>query len=97
MTNISNLPNDCYCHLWKTDPEVLRSEGVPEGYCGFCDSEIGGQVCGKPGHVRQGAGPYTFCWCDEHQPGFNPINFGCILFAALLVVLIGGLLYWWFL
>ena len=53
-------PPGCYCGLWQTNPEVLRSQGVPEGYCGLC------QVCSKPGHTRHYPGPvpYTGAWCD---------------------------------
>lgn len=52
----------CYCSLWDTHPEVLRSQGVPEGFCGMCD------VCGRPGHTRHhpGAVPYTGAWCASH-------------------------------
>lgn len=51
----------CYCSLWLTNPEVLRSQGVPEGFCGRC------QQCGAPGHTRHFPGPvpYTGAWCDR--------------------------------
>ncbi|MCP4645191.1 MAG: hypothetical protein GY851_32415 [bacterium] len=52
----------CYCDLWEKKPEVLEQQGVPRGYCGFCN------VCGEPGHTRHfpGAVPYTGSWCDRH-------------------------------
>ncbi|GMW03841.1 MAG: hypothetical protein AMXMBFR84_49750 [Candidatus Hydrogenedentota bacterium] len=51
----------CYCFLWRDNVESLESEGVPRGYCGFCD------VCGSPGHTRPypGPRPFTGCWCDR--------------------------------
>ena len=51
----------CYCDLWKTRPEVLRQQGIPEGFCGICER------CGKPGHLRHYPGPvpYTGAWCDH--------------------------------
>ena len=26
-------------NLWNEDPKALRSQGLPKGYCGFCDTE----------------------------------------------------------
>lgn len=39
----------------------MEKEGVPEGFCGFCE------ICHKPGHVQHfpGAVPYTGTWCDD--------------------------------
>jgi len=50
----TNEKGDCYCCLWETDPQIFIDQGVPEGYCGFCDTIVKGKVCGKPGHMRQG-------------------------------------------
>ena len=51
----------CYCNLWRTKPETLRLQGIPEGYCGICER------CGVPGHTRHHPGgvPYTGEWCDR--------------------------------
>ena len=52
---------NCYCKLWQTSPATLSEQGIPPGYCGFCE------VCGKPGHLRHAPGiaPYTDAWCDS--------------------------------
>ncbi len=52
----------CYCGLWDTQPDVLQSQGLPEGFCGRCEK------CGAPGHARHFPGPipYTGTWCDRH-------------------------------
>lgn len=52
-------PATCHCGLWESSPGTLRSQGVPEGFCGICD------VCGAPGHVRaHPAAPVSGAWCD---------------------------------
>ena len=66
MAYSTNPDDDCYCHLWDDDPDWMRSRGIPDGYCGLCDTTVGGERCGKPGHLRQGNGPYSFCSCEEH-------------------------------
>ncbi len=97
MVYSTNKQGDCYCSLWEKDPQFLRKEGVPKGYCGFCDSIVGGKECGKPGHIRHypGSYPVTACWCDEHYEaaasGINPVRLGCMLVAALLLLLVGWL------
>ncbi len=55
-------PDRCYCDLWKKNPKILIKQGVPEGFCGFCDR------CGEPGHVLHfpGALPVTLGWCRKH-------------------------------
>ncbi|MCP5050346.1 MAG: hypothetical protein GY940_24490 [bacterium] len=87
MKTGTNSRDDCYCSLWDTDPQALIRQGVPRGYCGFCAVEIKGKVCGKPGHVHQGDGPFTSCWCEDHEPGngFNPIRLGCSLLFYLMI------------
>lgn len=52
----------CYCELWETNPSALEKDGIPEGFCSFCEK------CGKPGHLRHfpGSAPYTGGWCDHH-------------------------------
>ncbi|MBS9782076.1 MAG: hypothetical protein KGV56_06215 [Gammaproteobacteria bacterium] len=75
--------NPCYCKA--VAREVLESEGIPAGYCAFCD------ICNKPGHLQHfpGAVPYTGAWCDscfikikrKHQ-----LKIFC-LFALIFVVL----------
>ena len=51
--------NPCYCE--SIAKEALKSQGVPKGYCGFCE------VCEQPGHIQHfpGAAPYTGAWCDS--------------------------------
>jgi hypothetical protein len=55
------MERNCYCDLWTKSPEVLRKQGIPEGYCGICER------CGRPGHLRHFPGPvpYTGAWCDR--------------------------------
>jgi hypothetical protein len=89
MDKTNENDSGCYCHLWETQPEIFQEQGVPRGYCGLCDALIKGKECGKPGHLRQGNGPYSFCLCDEHYDGgngFNPIRVGCNIFFALLLL-----------
>ena len=51
----------CYCELWEKDPSFFEKQGVPQGYCGFCEK------CKRPGHTRHYPGPvpYTGTWCDR--------------------------------
>jgi len=76
---------DCYCGLWDTDPEYLKREGIPKGYCGLC------QVCGQPGHTRHhpGSVPYTGAWCDRHYRKLawtHPLAFpGTLLWAGAVI------------
>jgi hypothetical protein len=50
----------CYCGLWTTKPEALKSQGVEPGFCGVCVK------CGAPGHSRHAPnGPYSAAWCDR--------------------------------
>ena len=51
---------NCFCSLWDTSPQFLEEQGLPRGYCGFCD------MCGDPGHGRHFPGPVpvTGAWCD---------------------------------
>lgn len=87
----------CYCELWDTKPAALESQGVPRGYCGFC------QVCGAPGHTRHfpGGVGYTGCWCDRHyrrlswlHPLAWPGMFVYLLLVALGVLLVRVLFGW---
>jgi len=80
----------CYCGIWDTDPAHFESEGVPRGFCGFCET------CNKPGHTRHfpGSVPYTGCWCDFHYRRLSIIHplgsYGTFLYfgvAAMIVVL----------
>jgi hypothetical protein len=93
----TNPVGDCYCHLWEKDPDHMRSEGIPEGYCGFCSILVKGKECGKPGHIRQGNGPYTVCSCDDHasEPGFNPITVGCNLLILLSILAAAWMILRW--
>jgi O-acetyl-ADP-ribose deacetylase (regulator of RNase III) len=52
----------CYCNLWNKEPEMLKKQGIPKGYCGLCE------VCGAPGHLQHfpGSVPYTGAWCRKH-------------------------------
>ena len=95
MVQSTNPDGDCYCHIWESDPQFFVQEGVPEGYCGLCDTMVHGKRCGKPGHVRSGPGPDTTCSCDEHAGG-QPIHFGCVVFGSLLALALGVLVYFWF-
>lgn len=58
-----SVPNErgCYCGLWRTSPETLRAQRLPEGFCGFCER------CGVAGHTRHFPGPVprTGSWCDR--------------------------------
>jgi hypothetical protein len=73
----------------------MREQRIPEGYCGFCDTIVEGKECGRPGHVRSGPGPFTFCSCDEHAGGV-PIHFGLVVLVGLsFILLVAGLLWWW--
>ena len=75
----------CYCFLWEQDPESLRAQGIPPGYCGMC------QVCGKPGHTRHypGSVPCTGTWCETC---YAKLNRGLPLGRIVQVLLLGGLL-----
>ena len=90
---IARPDKNCYCNLWNENPEALRSQGLPEGYCGFCDTDVNGRPCGKPGHMHSGPGPFTVGYCDEHPPG-HVVHFGCLVLGMLLVGGIGAL-FWW--
>jgi hypothetical protein len=89
-------PKSCHCGLWTTNPSALRAQGLPEGYCGFCSALVDGKPCGKPGHLISGPGPYSFGYCDEHPHG-RFLHFGCVAFAALLLVAGSIILIWWLL
>jgi len=84
----------CYCGLWRTNPRVLRRQGVPEGFCGFC------QVCQAPGHARHfpGAVPFTGCWCDRHYrlvKFLHPAgSFGFFVWLVACCLLL-AVLFWW--
>ena len=80
----------CYCGIWDTNPAHFESQGVPRGFCGFCET------CNKPGHTRHfpGSVPYTGCWCDFHYRRLSIIHplgsYGAFLYfgvAAMIVVL----------
>ena len=92
----SESRGDCYCSIWDEDPQFLREQGLPEGFCGFCDS------CEKPGHVRHypGPKPITGSWCDEHYDelasGFTCGPLGCILIFVLLAALAWAVYTWVF-
>lgn len=67
-----SIPRLCYCDLWLTSPDTLRSQGIPYGYCGLCEE------CGDPGHMCHYPGrvAYTGSWCDvcyviEMHRGYN--------------------------
>ncbi len=80
----------CYCGLWEKNPQVLRDQGIPEGFCGLCEK------CGKPGHLRHFPGPvaYSGAWCDFHYRMLILLDprtgTGCLPWIALI-----GLLIWW--
>ncbi len=84
----------CYCGLWEKDPDVLRKQGLPEGYCGLCD------VCGKPGHTRHfpGTSPVTGAWCDRHYrmvSVFHPLgHFGKYFYGFLGLLLLIAYTFW---
>lgn len=73
----------CYCGRW--DPLALREQGVPEGFCGLCET------CGSPGHTRHfpGALAYTGSWCDRHYQRlslFHPRAGGAVILVVVAVV-----------
>lgn len=78
----------CYCDIWEKDPEFFRKQGIPEGFCGFCDT------CKKPGHTRHfpGSSPYTGTWCDFHYRMIGLIHplgiYGTFFWAAIVILLI---------
>jgi len=86
MTDDSGKSTDCYCNLWDKNPAHMESQGIPRGYCGFC------QRCRRPGHVRHfpGAAPYTGCWCDRHYRLLSIVHplgsRGILVYGMLLVV-----------
>jgi hypothetical protein len=82
----------CYCGLWETDPGHMESQGLPRGFCGFCDT------CGRPGHMRHfpGASPYTGAWCDKHYQmtaWLHPMGFYARFLYGGIAVL--GVILWW--
>lgn len=91
---MTDNPRGCYCGLWEKEPEYLKRQGVPEGFCGFCDT------CKKPGHTRHfpGSSPVTGCWCDVHYRRvalFHPLGvYGKRLWSCALLILV---LLWLFL
>lgn len=92
MTESPPAPSspNCYCSLWQTSPELLRSQGVPEGFCGLCEVRVKGRRCGRPGHTQaHPSAPVTAAWCEAHQPkaGLNPLQIGCMVLAAALALL----------
>lgn len=83
---------DCYCDLWNRSPKTLEKQGVPRGFCGFCD------VCGKPGHLQHfpGAVPFTGAWCRKHYYRamiLHPLGaIGVFLWGFFALVVIGLLI-----
>lgn len=77
-------PQGCYCGLRQSRPGFLESQGVPPGFCGFC------QVCHRPGHIRHhpGSVPMTGSWCDTHYRRLawtHPLAIpGCLVWLAAL-------------
>jgi len=79
--------NTCYCDSISEDE--LRLQGIPEGYCGFC------QICKAPGHIQffPGVIPYTGSWCDYCFAKLKRRqNFRIVCFI-LLVLIIGYFLF----
>ena len=87
------MKRNCYCELWKTNPETLKDQGLSEGYCGTCER------CGKPGHTSHHPGPvpYTGSWCDRcYQivawtwPLLNPVVW--IVLIGLVWIIVSAIL-----
>ena len=91
---IGRPENSCYCN--PENAESRRARGLPDGYCGLCDTEVDGRPCGRPGHMHSGPGPFTFAYCDEHPPG-HFIHFGNLLIVGSLLVAGIGILLWLYL
>jgi hypothetical protein len=78
---------NCYCGLREYHPNILDQDGVPPGFCGFCE------ICKKPGHTRHfpGASPVTGCWCDRHYRWISivhPLGFyGKYLLASIIIII----------
>jgi len=78
----------CYCEIWDKNPAFFESQGVPRGYCGFC------QRCEAPGHTRHfpGAAPYTGCWCDRHYRVLSIVHplgrIGMFVYFGLLALIL---------
>ncbi len=70
-----------------------HADEPPAGYDGFCDVEVNGETCGKPGYLRSGPGPYSFIH-DEHRD-IRTFNFGYLLWIAILLPVL--VLVWWIL
>ncbi len=77
----------CYCGLWSKNPGTYTKQGIPQGFCGFCD------ICGKPGHIRHfpGSAPFTACWCETHYvraAWLHPRGaYGCLTYGGLMVMI----------
>ena len=99
MNQYTPLENDlskrqqkfCYCDLWDKNQKVLEDQGVPRGYCSFC------QKCKKPGHTRHfpGAVPYTGGWCDYHYSLLKWLHPLGSIGVIIWTVAISGLLLVW--
>ena len=66
-------------------PEYRQTHGIPDGFCGKCDT------CGKPGHMNHFPGPvpYTGAWCDRCYrivAWLNPRMY--VVYGILLVMLV---------
>ena len=72
----------CYCSAWDTNPQAFEKQGIPHGYCGFCD------VCGRPGHCRAhpGAPAVTSSLCDEHWQAASQSSWIRITVSILLSI-----------
>ena len=76
----------CYCGIWDKNPGFFEKQGVPRGFCGFC------QACGQPGHTRHfpGAAPSTGCWCDRHYRRLSFLHplgtYGTMVYGVPLLI-----------
>jgi len=71
---------------------VSKADDPPEGYDGFCGIEVNGKVCGRPGHLQGGPGPYSSIYCEEHQD-VRPLDLSYLLWIPILLLLL--VLLWW--
>lgn len=89
-----NTPESCYCGLWRTAPDTLQAQGIPQGYCGRCS------LCGAPGHTRaHPSEPITDAWCDACYARLAasrgaPLAWAVPAFILLVAIAVTGVALW---
>lgn len=81
---------NCHCDLWEKDPQTLKDQGIPKGYCGICE------FCQKPGHTMTHPGrPCSVSWCDQCQREYMEGAISLPLGQIFVLILIALAAYWW--